>query len=187
MVLATGAGVGWLWAALGVLMTARLVPLWRRFDHGAWAVTGATRSTTSRAVSIEMAKPMFDALAVPLPAATAVLMPITSPAALTSGPPELPELMAASVWMRPSSWPDSVSSERSVAETMPWVTVRPPSSAERVADGDDVVADLQRRPRSRAARRRGRSVSSTWSSGEVGSGVGARRRWRCAACSSRGR
>jgi len=43
VVLATGAGVGWLWAALGVLMTARLVPLWRRFDHGAWAVTGATR------------------------------------------------------------------------------------------------------------------------------------------------
>ena len=43
VVLATGAGIGWLWAALGVLMTARLIPLWRRFDHGAWAVTGATR------------------------------------------------------------------------------------------------------------------------------------------------
>ena len=43
VVLATGAGIGWLWAALGVLMTARLVPLRRRFDHGAWAVTGATR------------------------------------------------------------------------------------------------------------------------------------------------
>ena len=43
LVLATGAGIGWLWAALGVLMTARLVPLRRRFDQGAWAVTGATR------------------------------------------------------------------------------------------------------------------------------------------------
>ena len=43
LVLATGAGIGWLWAALGALMTARLVPLLRRFDQGAWAVTGATR------------------------------------------------------------------------------------------------------------------------------------------------
>ena len=29
----------------------------------------------------------------------AVLMPITSPFSLNSGPPELPRLMAASVWM----------------------------------------------------------------------------------------
>ena len=29
----------------------------------------------------------------------AVLMPITSPSMLNSGPPELPLLMAASVWM----------------------------------------------------------------------------------------
>ena len=32
----------------------------------------------------------------------AVLMPITSPARLSSGPPELPGLMAASVWMKSS-------------------------------------------------------------------------------------
>ena len=31
---------------------------------------------------------------------TAVLMPMTWPALLTSGPPELPGLMAASVWIR---------------------------------------------------------------------------------------
>jgi putative MATE family efflux protein len=42
-VIVTGAGIGWLWAALAVLMTARLVPLRRRFDEGAWAVTGASR------------------------------------------------------------------------------------------------------------------------------------------------
>jgi putative MATE family efflux protein len=42
-VMVTGAGIGWLWAALAVLMTARLVPLRRRFDEGAWAVTGASR------------------------------------------------------------------------------------------------------------------------------------------------
>ena len=55
-------------------------------------------------------------------ASTAVLMPISSPLALTSAPPELPTLMAASVWMKFSkvatpSWP------RPVALTMPWVTV----------------------------------------------------------------
>ena len=33
-------------------------------------------------------------------ALTAVLTPITWPALLTSGPPELPGLMAASVWIR---------------------------------------------------------------------------------------
>ena len=32
----------------------------------------------------------------------AVLMPTTSPAMLNSGPPELPRLMAASVWMKSS-------------------------------------------------------------------------------------
>jgi putative MATE family efflux protein len=43
IVLFAGAGIGWLWAALGALMAARLVPLRRRFDQGAWAVTGASR------------------------------------------------------------------------------------------------------------------------------------------------
>ena len=56
-------------------------------------------------------------------------MPITWPAAFTSGPPELPELIAASVWMRPFSVPESVSIERPSADTMPSVTVGPPSSA----------------------------------------------------------
>jgi len=46
---------------------------------------------------IEMAKPMFCASP-----AMAVFMPTTSPSASTSGPPEFPWLMAASVWMR--SW-----------------------------------------------------------------------------------
>jgi hypothetical protein len=34
-------------------------------------------------------------------------MPTTSPAALTSGPPELPDEIAASVWIRPSSAPSA--------------------------------------------------------------------------------
>ena len=54
----------------------------------AWAMIGL-------AMSIGIANPM--------PAesvATAVLMPTTAPVASTSGPPELPGLIAASVWIR---------------------------------------------------------------------------------------
>jgi len=48
---------------------------------------------------------VFDGEAKPMPMEPpdgdriAVLMPITSPSMLNSGPPELPLLMAASVWM----------------------------------------------------------------------------------------
>jgi hypothetical protein len=56
-----------------------------------------------------MTNPMLDAATVPLLMATAVFTPTTSPAALTRGPPELPELMAASVWMSPSRVPEVVS------------------------------------------------------------------------------
>ena len=72
---------------------------------------------------------------------TAVLMPTSSPRALTSAPPELPTLIAASVWMKSSkavmpSWP------RPVALTMPIVTVW--LKPERVADREHDVADLER-------------------------------------------
>ena len=40
---ATGAGLGWLWAAIGVLMLARLAALAARLRTDAWLVTGATR------------------------------------------------------------------------------------------------------------------------------------------------
>ena len=54
------------------------------------------------------------------------LMPITCPSALTSGPPELPGFMAASVWIMPR-WKPSSSSPgtmwRSSALTTPAVTV----------------------------------------------------------------
>ena len=42
-VLVTGAGIGWLWAAIGAFMVARLVPLLGRWAGGGWAVVGATR------------------------------------------------------------------------------------------------------------------------------------------------
>ena len=50
------------------------------------------------AAEIGIAKPRPSALV-----ATAVLMPITLPAASSSGPPLLPGLIAASVWIRPFS------------------------------------------------------------------------------------
>ena len=55
--------------------------------------------------------------------AIAVLMPITFPPASSSGPPELPGLIAASVWIRlvSDSFP-SVTIERPLAETIPLVT-----------------------------------------------------------------
>ena len=37
----TESGIGWLWAALGVMFIARLGPLLRRFRRGEWAVLGA--------------------------------------------------------------------------------------------------------------------------------------------------
>ena len=65
---------------------------------------------------------MKKVLAEPMPAASStrtVMIPITSPLALSSGPPELPGLIAASVWIRlkafsPTlqSWAQSLSSVR---------------------------------------------------------------------------
>lgn len=40
-VLVAGAGIGWLWAAIGVFMIARLVPLAARWRGDRWAVEGA--------------------------------------------------------------------------------------------------------------------------------------------------
>ncbi len=41
-VLATDAGVGWLWAAIGLFMVSRAIPLSWRWASGRWAVVGAT-------------------------------------------------------------------------------------------------------------------------------------------------
>jgi hypothetical protein len=49
-------------------------------------------------------------------------MPISSPRLLTSAPPELPGLMAASVWMK-SVWAPTWAAARFTVEMMPSVTV----------------------------------------------------------------
>ena len=54
----------------------------------------------------------------------AVFTPMTSPFMFSSGPPELPGLMAASVWMKCWNWPAAPwSMVRFLAEMMPAVTV----------------------------------------------------------------
>ena len=82
-----------------------------------------------------MAKPMFcdDVPSLDVPA-TAVFMPMTWPDVSISGPPELPGLMAASVWIM--FWRVSVCvpsppavTERPRAEMMPWVTVGVPAAS----------------------------------------------------------
>ena len=106
-----------------------------------------------------------------LSAAMAVLMPTTLPSASSSGPPELPGLIAASVWMRllRFSLPSAVI-ERPLADTMPLVTELE-YVPERAADGDDELADLER---ARVAeRRRRQAVALDLDDREVGQGVDA--------------
>ena len=85
-------------------------------------------SSTDSTSSAEMANPTFVAAVATSLRATAVLMPTMRPRASTSGPPELPEEIAASVWIRPSrAPPSSVMSVRSSADTIPSVTLGSPS------------------------------------------------------------
>src|SRR5580698_8898701 len=67
-----------------------------------------------------------------------VLIPITSPRMFSKGPPLLPGLMAASVWIKRWNWPSPMLA-RFIALTIPAVTV---SWAERRTDGHGPIADL---------------------------------------------
>ena len=77
-----------------------------------------SRGATNRAVLLATAKHSPCAGRI-----MAVLTPMTSPRDVTSGPPELPGLSAASVWMMSSiSRPERARSDRPSALTMPAVT-----------------------------------------------------------------
>jgi len=89
-----------------------------------------------------MAKPMPEP-----PATIAVLMPMTSPCMLTSGPPELPGLMAASVWMKSSNGPWPML--RALALTMPAVTVACRPKGEPTAMTQSRPASCRSRPAAR--------------------------------------
>ena len=129
-------------------------------------------SISARTVSIGIAKPMPTLPLPPPPVAIWELIPITSPAALISGPPELPGLIAASVWITweiekpfgrldlPLQGGDDAAGDGAV-------------EAERVADRDHRVADfgfggVAEGQRMDFARRR-----VDLEQGDVGAGVGA--------------
>ena len=77
-----------------------------------------SRDATNRTVLLAIAKQIPWAGRI-----IAVLIPITSPVVVTSGPPELPGLSEASVWMMSSiSRPDRARSDRPSALTTPDVT-----------------------------------------------------------------
>src|SRR3954468_10258505 len=111
-------------------------------------------------------------MAKPIPVAPemmALLMPITSPRMLTSGPPELPGLIEASVWRKSvnSRSPRSEGTVRPTAESTPVVTVfdRPKG----VADGDHRLADHQ--VRAAAERQGGQAARLHLEHGDVGVAV----------------
>ena len=84
-----------------------------------------------------------------------VLIPITRPSASSSGPPELPLLIAASVWIAPSM-PNVVGRLDRAVERADDPARDRAGETERAADRDHRVADLRprRSRRARAARRR---------------------------------
>src|SRR5262245_576263 len=75
----------------------------------------------------------------------ALLMPTTSPDMLTRGPPELPGLMAASVWRKSSKGPWPI--ERPLALMMPAVTVCCRPNGEPIASTQSPTLILSESPR----------------------------------------
>ena len=74
----------------------------------------------------------------------ALLMPTISPDMLTSGPPELPGLMAASVWRKSSKGPWPM--ERPLALMMPAVTVCCRPNGEPIASTQSPTLTLSESP-----------------------------------------
>ena len=83
-------------------------------------------STKPRTVSMGMANPTPELAPLPVGSAMAVLMPTRRPRESSSTPPELPGLMAASVWitfLMGTPLGPGVASSRPRPDTMPWVRV----------------------------------------------------------------
>ena len=139
---------------------------------------------SARTVSIGIAKPMPTLPLPPPPVSIWELIPITSPAALISGPPELPGLIAASVWITLEiEKPLGAWIWRCSAETMPLVTVRSSPNGLPIATTGSPTSISAESP----------SVSGcSWSAGrvdleqgEVGGRVGADHFGRVGRCRSR--
>ena len=91
-------------------------------------------------MSIGIAKPMPWA-----PPAAAVLMPMTLPLGSNSGPPLLPGLIAVSVWMRLREDLAGLDRDAATERGDDPAGDRVRELAERAADGDGLLADLDRR------------------------------------------
>ena len=78
-------------------------------------------------------------------------MPTTWPSMLNSGPPELPRLIAASVWMKSSYGPWRMSRPR--AETMPAVTVPPRPNGLPIASTQSPTRSASESPNCTAGQR----------------------------------
>src|SRR5690606_1321421 len=94
--------------------------------HGSWDQNGDMPAELA-AVSIGTAKPMPMNTRCSVGFMIAVTMPITSPSAVTSGPPEFPGLAAASNWIRlvSSRSPSGERNSRRKPETMPALALGP--------------------------------------------------------------
>ena len=104
--------------------------------------------TIFRMVSTGTAKPI--PLDAPEGEMIIVFIPMSSPAESRSGPPEFPGLMEASVWIISRMvTPPAPGMLRPRALTMPVVTVV--VEPERIADGDDLLPDLEVPGRARRA------------------------------------
>ena len=89
----------------------------------------------------------------------AVLMPTTLPSMSNIGPPELPRLMAASVWMKSSYGPELMSRWR--AETMPAVTLPPRPKGLPMAITQSPILALSLSPHSTKGNGVGESIFSS--------------------------
>ena len=139
---------------------------------------------SSRAVLIGIAKPMPTLPLPPPPVSIWELIPITLPEASISGPPELPGLIAASVWITLEiEKPLGAWIWRCSAETMPLVTVRSRPNGLPIATTGSPTCDL----RGVAERQRVELVGGRvdLEQREVGGRVGADHRRRCRWCRRR--
>ena len=119
---------------------------------------------------------VFDGTAKPMPSfppeslSICELMPMTWPSRSRSGPPELPWLIAASVWiasLMAKLFGEVIVPVQGAHDSARDGLVEP----ERAADGDDLVADLDRARVAELKRRELRARGVDLDDGDVGGGI----------------
>ncbi len=148
-----------------------LVPLMPRY--ACWTLPLVSSCLISaRTVSIGIAKPMPTLPLPPPPVSIWELMPTTLPEASISGPPELPGLIAASVWITLEiEKPLGAWIWRCSAETMPLVTVRSSPNGLPIATTGSPTSSFEESPSEQRVKLVGGGVDLE--QGDVGGRVGA--------------